>query len=189
MKLRATIFVEGKSDKFFLKQFLKSNFGLEVPDNQIIQVDGKDKLPKFKEWFVQGSDQNLKNLIVFDADKDFETRGQSLIDICDNLQVESEIFLFPNNSSVGNLEVLLEKIINPDKAFIFDCFQDYLQCLQKQSEIKLNLPAQKTKIHAYLDLLFSKTMVEERNYQDSELWNLDHEYLNPLRAFIKNHIS
>jgi predicted ATP-dependent endonuclease of OLD family len=188
MKLKATIFTEGKSDRIFLTQFIEENYKISVSDNQIISVGGKDSLPKFKERFLESTDQNLQNLVIFDADATIATRRQSIGDTINAMHLQAEIFLFPNNQDTGDLEVLLENVINIDKKFIFDCFRDYEACLKK-SEQKLNLPAQKTKIHAYLDLSFEETKIEKWNFTNNELWNLKSEYLNPLRDFLNPYLA
>jgi hypothetical protein len=191
MKFNATIFVEGKSDKQFISQFLQHSFNVVVNPLQIVNVEGKDNLKgKLEDYILllqESSDQELMNLIIFDADDSFASRLQSITDSLQKLDVVAKIFLLPNNKESGDLEVLLERIITNENQFIFDCFKDYILCLEK-SNSKLNLPAQKTKIHAYLDLKFASTKLESRDYLDSKLWNLESEHLKPLKEFIQPYI-
>ena len=58
----------------------------------------------------------------------------------------------------------------------------------------LTIPAKKTKIYAYLETLLGKSKTQKklikdanRNYENTQHWNLDAEYLEPLKEFlIKN---
>lgn len=52
------------------------------------------------------------------------------------------------------------------------------------------------KIYGYLEALLGETksqkeLIKEanRNYENPQHWNLDAEYLEPLKAFIQNNIS
>lgn len=49
------------------------------------------------------------NLVIFDADADFEDRKKKLILWKERCHVDFELFLFPNNKDTGELEDLLEK--------------------------------------------------------------------------------
>ena len=56
----------------------------------------------------------------------------------------------------------------------------------------LTIPAQKTKIYAYLETLLGKSRSQKklikdanRNYKNTQHWNLDAEYLEPLKEFLQ----
>jgi hypothetical protein len=46
-----------------------------------------------------------------------------------------------------------------------------------------NPPGNKVKIYAYIDAFNKPSKEGERNYNDADLWNLNHEYLDPLRDY------
>jgi hypothetical protein len=59
----------------------------------------------------------------------------------------------------------------------------------------LTTPAKKTKIYGYLEALLGETksqkeLIKEanRNYENPQHWNLEAEYLEPLKAFLVNNI-
>ncbi|MCR4828322.1 MAG: AAA family ATPase [Bacteroidales bacterium] len=107
----------------------------------------------------------------------------------------------PNNHDAGTLEDLLENIINPNNRPIFDCWEHYEQELVQidipgRTPPPLTTPAKKTKIYGYLEALLGETksqkeLIKEanRNYEDTQHWNLDAEYLEPLKAFLENNIK
>ena len=111
--------------------------------------------------------------------------------------LDFELFLLPNNQDIGALEDLLENIINPSNRPILDCWEDYEKGLIKlvipgRTPPPLTTPAKKTKIYGYLEaLLFdSKSQKEQikevnRNYENTQHWNLDAEYLEPLKEFLQ----
>lgn len=80
---------------------------------------------------------------------------------------------------------------------IHDFWQTYEGELEKvRIPIKtppiLTIPAKKTKIYAYLEILLGKSKSQKklikdanRNYEDTQHWNLDAEYLEPLNKFLK----
>ena len=138
------------------------------------------------------------NLVIVDTDKDFQIRKDEIAKWQQANKVQFELFLLPNNHDAGTLEDLLENIINPNNRPIFDCWEHYEQELV-QTDIPgrtpppLTTPAKKTKIYGYLEALLEreqKDLIKERNrnYENTQHWNLDAEYLEPLKAFIKKNI-
>lgn len=60
----------------------------------------------------------------------------------------------------------------------------------------LTIPAKKTKIYAYLETLPGKSKTQKklkkdanRNYEKTQHWNLDAEYLEPLKDFLENNLN
>ena len=115
--------------------------------------------------------------------------------------VEFELFLLPNNQDAGALEDLLEKIINPNNRPIFDCWENYEKELveldiPERTPPPLTTPAKKTKIYGYLEALLGesksqKDLIKEvnRNYENNLHWDLDAEYLEPLKEFLRDGIG
>jgi hypothetical protein len=121
--------------------------------------------------------------------------------IKEQYNVNFELFLLPSNKDKGALEDLLENIINPQNRPIMDCWENYEKELVQldipgRTPPPLTTPAKKTKIYGYLEaLLFdSKSQKEQikevnRNYENTQHWNLDAEYLEPLKKFLQCNIE
>lgn len=205
MMKRFRVFVEGDADKKFVSDFYHHLFHEKAPQfsiNHTGDLKG-DKSGGYKKLSEEiniremriNSDQGGVNLVIFDADDDIEARRQELETIKEQYHVEFELFLFPNNQDAGALEDLLENIINPDNHSIMDCWEDYEKELVKldipgRTPPPLTTPAKKTKIYGYLEALLFKNQKElikekKRDYENTKHWNLDAEYLEPLRKFMK----
>ena len=79
-----------------------------------------------------------------------------------------ELFLFPNNNDIGELEDLLEQIIYKENQPVMDCWSDYEKSLAeiklpwKQGE-PLTIPAKKTKIYEQpVKYLLKKEIAEQK---------------------------
>lgn len=206
MKKRFRIFVEGDADKKFLSDYYHHLFQERVPQYSINHTgDLKgDKTGGYKKLSDEiniremriNTDQGGVNLVIFDADKDIEARRKELEAVKEQYHVEFELFLLPNNQDTGELEDLLENIINPNNRPIMDCWEDYEKELVKleipgRTPPPLTTPAKKTKIYGYLEALLGdsntqKELIKEvnRNYGNTLHWNLDAEYLEPLKEFL-----
>jgi hypothetical protein len=184
-----SIFLEGKSDHTFIDQYIQSKFGFELPAKRIQSVKGKDSLHLYKEQFQKSSDSGIMNLVIFDADTSFQEHCKKLEEQRTELKIDFDYFMFPNHQDEGDLEVLLERISMRDNQFVFDCFEQYMTCLSSSKLEKLNLPARKTKIYAYLDVLGAKAKVGERNYLDPKLWDMNSQALTALHTFLSKHIN
>ena len=203
MMKRFRIFVEGDADKKFLSDYYHHLFLERAPHTGELKGDktgGYKKLSdeiNIREMRIN-SDQGGVNLVIFDADDDIETRRQEVETIKEQYHVEFELFLFPNNQDTGALEDLLENIINPDNHSIMDCWEDYEKELVKldipgRTPPPLTTPAKKTKIYGYLEALLFKNQKElikekKRDYENTKHWNLDAEYLEPLKGFLENNL-
>ena len=198
------IFVEGEADKKFFQDYYHHLFQQKAPENSVIHpgkdddTGGYQKLEKEDalQAMRQNTDNGGVNLVIFDADKDIKARRKAIENIRSRHNVEFELFLLPNNKEVGALEDMLERIINPKNQPIMDCWQTYEDELKKvriptKIPPELTIPAKKTKIYAYLETLLGesksqKKLVKDsnRNYRDQAHWNLDDEYLEPLKEFL-----
>lgn len=206
---RFLIIVEGDADKKFFQDYFHHLFGEYAPENSIIHP-GKDgdtggygKLKSEEALLAlrQNTDQGGINLVIFDADEDIEARRKELLSIREHYDVEFELFLLPNDKDAGELEDLLEQIINPDNQPVMDCWLTYEGELRKvriptKTPPTLTIPAKKTKIYAYLETLLGKTRSQKklikdpnRNYENPRHWNLEAEYLEPLKQFILKYFN
>jgi hypothetical protein len=199
-----TIYVEGNGDVKFIRDYFEFLFQKKISVGNIggiINVEGKDKFAKFENALLKTTQQNGINLIIFDADTPKNNGGFAVrpgeiittlkgIEINVNAGIKSDIFLFPDNKSDGALEDLLERIINPANAQIFDCWTDYEGCLKKKDS-SYTIPAKKSKIYSYLEVLYGETHQEKelvkdpnRNYLVEKHWKLDNKALIPLKDFL-----
>ena len=202
------IFVEGVADQKFLQDIIEEWYGItltlgkwERPSGNIISLDGKtafdspEKMKKLIPIFQQLAVQEIPAIVIFDADI-FPENQQHLLA---HSQTHSfRFFLLPNNKADGDLETLLHNLIHPENQVIFDCWENYEQCLQGQQTTatdsgEFTLPARKTKIYAYLEALVGETKSEKdkikesnRDYRNPKHWNLDpsHPPLKPLKEFL-----
>lgn len=195
------IFVEGIADTKFLKDYISKIYNVKLNDNDIIESKGwsnifsSDGGELLINKMVENVDNGIINLMIFDADNNFINR-QSEINIWKSENnLNFELFLWPNNSLNGDLESVLENIINSNNQPIFDCWDNYETCLTQQQisgrENPLTTPARKTKIYGYLEALLGnsnsqKEKIKElkRDYKNSEYWNLNSSYLNNLKLFL-----
>ena len=198
------IIVEGTADKKFFEDYYRHLFHENAPEGSITLPIKGDNTGGYQKLFSdngintlkEGMDYGATNLVIFDADDDIEARRRELLSIRDKYGVEFELFLLPNNKDAGALEDLLEHIINPNNQPIFDCWQHYEDELVQQeipgrTPPPLTIPTKKTKIYGYLEALLGTTKREKelikdpnRNYENTQHWNLDAEYLEPLKQFI-----
>ncbi|MDR0568060.1 MAG: hypothetical protein LBG87_02505 [Spirochaetaceae bacterium] len=202
------IFVEGDADVKFLKDYLSYiTPDFEITKELIEKTDGwtninsqEGKGEGIRNRMRQNSDNGGVNLVIFDADKDFTNRKREIEAWRNTYNVTFELFLFPDNQNVGALEDLLEKIIIDTNKPIFDCWNGFEICLQenasKKMDKRLTLPAKKTKIYAYLEVLLGKTKKEkerikerERDYKNNEHWDLNSEFLISLKEFLLTYIK
>ena len=196
------IFVEGIADVKFLSDYISHiipNF--EIEKETIINSSGwTNNREKSRNVMLQNTDNAGINLIIFDADDDFKKRKDELENWKLSENLSFEVFLFPNNNDKGALEDLLEKIIEKNNQPIFDCWNEYENCLKTRT-IKgrtkpLTVPDKKAKIFGYLEALLGTTKKEkkkikeeERDYKNREHWNLDSDYLVPLKEFLIKHLK
>jgi len=121
------IFVEGIADVKFLKDYiyhLLPNF--ELASEAVIDTGGwtninsqKEKGESIQNQMRQNTDNGGHNVVIFDADKDFDNRNQEINAWKSKYNLSFELFLFPDNHSVGALEDLLENIIDGCKSADF----------------------------------------------------------------------
>ena len=202
MKELYTIYVEGIADVRFFSQYIQHLFGVMVPEERIVKLDGWTNL-KGTTWQQRMraiTDKGGTNIVIIDADNDIETRRSDILAWKTENDLDFELFLLPNNKDAGALENLLENIINPNNRPILDCWENYEKELVTldipgRTPPPLTTPAKKTKIYGYLEAMLGesksqKELIKEayRNYENTQHWNLDAEYLEPLKEFLNEHL-
>ncbi|AUD03738.1 DUF3226 domain-containing protein [Spirosoma pollinicola] len=186
-------YVEGPSDRKFLKDIIHYWYNKELPDSYIDVLDGKDNLKhRFEQVihlnkinFAQNQENKIHNVVILDADDDFTQRKEVVAKLAAIYQFD--FFLWPNNSQTGDLESILEIIYNPTHQPFFDCWQVYESCLS--SNEFYYLPNRKGKIFAYLESILGHSesqrdlisKPDKRNFLNKDHWNLDPKHL-PLKA-------
>ncbi len=201
------IFVEGIADVKFLKDYISEIYNIALKKENIIKTKGwtnilseKSNGEFIRNQIIKNSDDGGLNLIIFDADNSYNQRLEEINNWKERNNLEFEIFLWPNNSGTGDLETVLENIINPENSLIFDCWNNYEDCLIKTTikdrEQPLTTPARKTKIYGYLEALLGETksqkkMIKEekRDYKNIEYWHLNSSFLIPLKTFLDKYFQ
>ena len=163
------IIVEGDAEIKFFKDYYHHLFHEKAPKGSITLPIKEDKTGGYKKLFheeainplKENTAYGVKNLVIFDADKDIEARRKELLTIQEQYGVEFELSLLPNNQDAGALEDLLENIINPENQPVMDCWLTYEDELKEvriptKTPPTLTIPAKKTKIYAYLETLLGK---------------------------------
>lgn len=207
MKDTYRIFVEGIADKRFIEQLVESIFDKPVPSGFVIKTEGCSKLvsPTTEQTFINEMQRTTAdggvNLVIFDADTDCEERRRELLDWKRRSLVDFELFLFPDNVNSGELEDLLQNIINPENQPVMKCWDKYEESLKNVSltwrnGMPLTTPAKKTRIYAYLEALLGasnseKDKIKEKNrdYKNKNHWDLQAQALSGLTTFLKEHLA
>ncbi len=143
------IFVEGPSDKVFLEVYLYFLEDLPIKNFKVQNIKGKDNLSK-RLLEIEKYD---KTLIIFDADKNYESNKKEILKVVSKTKqtiLEEQIFLFPNNQDDGDLETLLLKIAKHEE--FINCFESYLDCIEKKEHYKPIKDIRKNMLYAYLEV-------------------------------------
>jgi hypothetical protein len=188
------IFTESPADIKFLKDYIEETFATSLSYEDFDSLGswaGYKSGGDIKASIKQNKEDNKTTILILDADNDFAARQNEVINDFAKEQIPIQLFLFPNNKSIGSLESLLCEIAIVRN--IIDCFEAYETCITGHQA-----PVLKSKVFAYLDALLpeknKKTdkndLIHEknRNYRNKAHWNLNHIYLDPLKHFLSNHI-
>ena len=67
-----------------------------------------------------------------------------------------------------------------------NCFDNYIGCIELLDDT--NIPVNKSKIYAYLESIkgYNKKEIKEdkRDYTNNKIWDIDRDYLIPLKTFL-----
>lgn len=191
------------NEYYFVRQYLHHILpGITEDDYKIISVGGKDKLRMYDNEMKQNTDNGETNLVIFDCDEQscgggIKNRNENFDSIKKELSIDFAFFLFPNNNDEGCFEDLLLNIINPEHSGLIDCFNGYEMCIGSKDPEgeKYKTPNKKAKIYAYITSFKCSRKQNESikngnwEFNNSKFWNLDTEYLNPLKDFILSHVK
>ena len=126
---KTLIVVEGSEDENFLKSYIKT---LGYPDESLalLNTKGRDNLQGgIRIEIERALKRRSKVLIIFDADSDYESTKTDIVNKLEGLE-GFNIFLFPDDNSTGAVEDLLERIIRSEHERVFECFEQYKQCIK-----------------------------------------------------------
>lgn len=212
---KSLILVEGIADLVFIKDFIeihnsyfyKSTQKIDDKTKEISVVHDNESLVKI---IVLGSKEALENentfrlikseinkesynntILILDADENYENSKIQAEKYLTDLGL-SNFYLFPNKEEIGDLETILENI-QVDKN-IANCWSKFETCIN-ESGAEYTIPAKKSKIHTYLEVLNPNTKkgkdnCKERNrdYKDNEIWTLS-DVTNPYILKLKNFLD
>lgn len=213
----ADFWVEGKADQKFLADVMKVWFDLNFDlksfecrdevrkiDVRIHDLGGKNTFltNKISSLFRLNITNGVQNIVIIDADK-ISTQQELLEAIKGEFQINFPYFLLPDNNNNGELEDLLEQIIHPQNQVILNCWNNYEACIGQYDNpvrpgFKYTIPAKKSKIYSYLEVLLGETDSEKelakdpkRDFTNSDHWTLDgsKEPLKSLKEFLKNYLT
>ncbi len=189
------ILVEAGEDKIFLSYLL-----INVLNKKDFHIDfnGSHGITDYRITDIINYIDNGYNIIIInDADKNFLSRKQEIINKINNHDIKADIFLFPNNKDNGILEDLLLNCIPKEQKCVPQCFDSFLECLQTLSDNghKIALPAIKSKIYTYVEVQRFKEDKYNREedgsyfYRKSELWDFNCDAIKPLLQFLKDNVK
>ena len=96
------------------------------------------------ELMRANTDAGGKNIVVFDADfpsnnGGFSSRREELLKKRDESGLKYDLFLWPNNNSDGDVEVLMESIARKDLyPEYFECFGKFEHCMSQRKKKMAN---------------------------------------------------
>ena len=184
------------SEAVFIKTLIE-NLGYNMSSNKVEFVNGYKNLINVIPTIKARCAEDVKVIIIFDADSPgnnggYYTRREEIEKILDENKTQAELFLFPNNDEDGDFETLLEHLMQKTKhAKMLDCYTDYENCLGNDY-VHPNL---KGKIFTYISAM-KMTNSKRRKlgngkwmFDNAEYWNLESDYLKPLKDFLQQHCS
>lgn len=172
-------------------------------DFEVIDVGGKDKLRLFDNQMREATSKGEKNIVVFDCDYEttgggLDNRKRTFEDLKASLGVDFDYFLFPNDKDEGAFEDMLLHIINPRHKGVLECFESYENCMKRRNESMggncYDMPNVKAKVYTYITS-FKRSNSENDSvksgnwdFGNTEYWDLDSEYLKPLKSFFEQYL-
>lgn len=176
--------VEGKEDIRFLKDFIFHHFKITLQDDSFFSNEGKSEKLNDNTNLIKSTFNDVQNaILIFDADDtDYRSTIKNIQQ--QSLDIDFETFLFPNNKDKGNLETLLRNIVTEKD--LFGCIDSYVNCIDSLEIARMKPTVEKTKMFIYLDSLLQEAAPKgtKRDYLMRNVWNLDSEYLIPLKNFL-----
>ena len=165
-------------------------------DFDVIGINGWTNIPKNEYEFKENSDKGFSNLVIFDADEERNGGGfakrRSEILAMKSESIEFDLFLWPDNHTDGDFEMLLSKIINSEHQCLLDCYENFEDEVRANDpdEVKYETPGRKGEMYSYISLQkMSQKQKKELSkgywmFDDSKYWDLSSDELKPLIDFL-----
>lgn len=206
------IYIEGKNKRVPESEFLRAileHMGVPADSYELVHTNGYTCLLDAAngvniEVMQANTDAGGKNLVVFDADTatnngGFSVRQDELLTKGKALGLVFDLFLWPDNGSDGDVEVLMESIARKDLyPEFFDCFGKYEHCISQRKNDKgepyYTSPNRKGKLHTYFNSLPISNTKKSKfgsgvwRWNDSAIWNLDADTLKPIKDFLSKYL-
>lgn len=189
------------NEQNFVEEFIAHHF----PDKQkgvdfeVIGIGGKDQLENARLPFDENTLAGGINILLFDADMvqnlgGYATRSAELIMKREQLGLEFEFFLWPNNQDDGDFESLLMQMVNPTHQCLLDCFNGFEMCIRGNDpdEQLYKTPERKSAIYTYINSFIKSQSEEEKMksgywfFNDTRFWDLDADAGKPFVEFLSH---
>jgi hypothetical protein len=170
-------------------------------DYDVIGTNGWTNIPNSEYEFKENTDNGFQNLVIFDADEDKNGGGfaKRLADILalKSDSIDFDLFLWPDNQSDGDFELLLSKIINPEHQCLLDCYENFEKEVRANDpeEIKYETPGRKGEMYSYISLQkMSQNQKGKLNkgywqFDNPDYWDLSSDALKPLIEFLRQYLE
>ncbi len=199
---KVCIFIESDKETtnegHFVRHMAKLVYAGDSKEIEIVGTGGYTNLDQFAVQMQRNTDNGIKNLVIFDADfpkeGGFEKRKAELLSVKAEKGVDFELFLFPNNKDDGTFEHLLEHLATEEHKGLLECFEGYESCIRGRNNPKYISPDQKAKMYAYVSTQTDPKDIKmfkkgDWRFNQTDLWNLDVDYLTPLKDFLSSNLE
>lgn len=192
---------ETTNEEDFVVKFIEHHFKEMVykTDFDVFGIGGYTKLINIQPLLEDKTDNDI-NIVIFDADDaynggGYKIRYQELLNVQNQMKVEFDLFLWPNNHDDGDFESLLELMINSEHQGMLDCYDGFEKCVggRDSKGVLYKLPGRKAKMYTYISIMnLSKTERDKLSkgyylFEDERYWNLDAPAIKPLKDFLKQY--
>lgn len=199
---KVCIFIESDKETtnegHFVRHMAKLVYAGDSKEIEIVGTGGYTNLDQFAVQMQRNTDNGIKNLVIFDADfpkeGGFEKRKAELLSVKAEKGVDFELFLFPNNKDDGTFEHLLEHLATEEHKGLLECFEGYESCIRGRNNPKYISPDQKAKMYAYVSTQTDPKDIKmfkkgDWRFNQTDLWNLDVDYLTSLKDFLSSNLE
>lgn len=187
------------NEQNFVEEFIAYHFPSKQKgkDYEVIGIGGKDQLANSLLPFDENTLAGGTNILLFDADTvqnlgGYAARSTELMMKREQLGLDFELFLWPNNQDDGDFESLLIQMINPVHQCLLDCFNGFEMCIRGNDpdEQFYKTPERKSAIYTYINSFIKSKSEEEKMksgywfFNDARFWNLDADAGKPFVEFL-----
>ncbi len=120
------IFTESKADIKFLSDYIEAIHGLKLANDDFGALGGRTGYKangELNAFIRKNVDNQKQTILIADSDDDFNKNRAEILDDFRHYNIPVSLFLFPNDSSNGNLEDALTEIAVDRK--LMGCFLEY----------------------------------------------------------------